>query len=176
MQVVETRDLLLQKLRSNKNPQEEDGSSLNVSDELGGIRERHGEDMMAKEEEIGAITNRSKRLEMESGEENEHWLEEADVPSETSPHIEGKTAGEVDVDVSFSDLEDEDNKDLPNQSSKHKSVQQGKGTSPTGSNDWVQLNEGSETRYASKRPSQSSSRDKDSEGESSDWLVVDDFD
>uniref|UniRef100_A0A803LH55 BSD domain-containing protein n=1 Tax=Chenopodium quinoa TaxID=63459 RepID=A0A803LH55_CHEQI len=78
-------------------------------------------------------------------------------------------------DVSFSDLEDDDN-DLPNRISSSEPSQSKGTSSPEGSNEWVRLNKNVEAR-GSEVKGHSSLRDRDSEGEdSTGWLTVDDFD
>ncbi|KMT02783.1 hypothetical protein BVRB_8g193680 [Beta vulgaris subsp. vulgaris] len=76
-------------------------------------------------------------------------------------------------DVSFSDLEDDN---LLNRESSLGPSQLLRTSSPDGSNDWVQLNKNVESSGSRVR-SQSSLRERDSEGEdSTGWLTVDDFD
>ncbi|VFQ83408.1 unnamed protein product [Cuscuta campestris] len=70
-------------------------------------------------------------------------------------------------DVSFSDLEDDDDTDSHNK----------KVSSSSDSPEWIQLKENSNVRATQQITSQSTSRGKDSEGEESgDWLTVDDTD
>ncbi|XWS70742.1 hypothetical protein CRYUN_Cryun03dG0074700 [Craigia yunnanensis] len=103
--VVETRDALLQKLQNNKNAQIEN-SSLDASKESGEVSELKRENV-SSEEKVSEIANAAEGLEI-AGEENaEQWLEEADISSGSSVNV--KKNLEHEEDVSFSDLEDDDN-------------------------------------------------------------------
>ena len=164
LQVVETRDALLQKLQNNKNAQVEN-SNPDASEESGKVTETKQENI--SEEKVSEIVNSAEGLEITREENAEQWLEEADISSGSSVSV--KKNLEHEEDVSFSDLEDDDN-------SVPKSTQHDKTSSPTGSNEWVQLNKRPETRGGLQKAGQSNSRDKDSEGEeSNDWLTDDDF-
>ncbi|XP_022749635.1 uncharacterized protein LOC111299028 isoform X2 [Durio zibethinus] len=170
-EVVETRDALLQKLQNNKNARVEN-SNLNASEKSGEVTETKQENI-SSEEKVSEIVNAAERLEIASEENAEQWLEEADISSGSSVSV--KKNLEHEEDVSFSDLEDDDNY-LSNRVSVRKSTQHGKTSSPSGSNDWVQLNKGPKTLGGLQKAGQSNSRDKDSEGEdSNDWLTDDDF-
>ncbi|KAL6974115.1 hypothetical protein U1Q18_028298 [Sarracenia purpurea var. burkii] len=80
-------------------------------------------------------------------------------------------------DVSFSDMEDDDN-DLSDRLSISRSRKSEWVSSPNGSNEWVRLNENSVTRGGGQKQGQSSTfQEKDSEGEdSTGWLTVDEVD
>lgn len=93
--------------------------------------------------------------------ESVHHSEEVDRCTTTDPQRQS----ENEEDVSFSDLEDDDNELSHKQSGPEVSK---------GDKVWVQLNESSE---AKQKADQSPLRDKESEGEdSNDWLTVDDTD
>ncbi|KAK9706217.1 hypothetical protein RND81_07G111500 [Saponaria officinalis] len=98
-----------------------------------------------------------------------------EVPSSEVPKAhENPKSFQTEDDVSFSDLEEDDDHDLRNRETSSGSYQIKRNSSTEGSTDWVRLNEG--TRESHVR-GQSSSRERDSEGEeSTDWLTVDDFD
>ncbi|XWS27053.1 hypothetical protein CRYUN_Cryun26dG0083500 [Craigia yunnanensis] len=160
-EVVETRDALLQKLQNNKNTQVEN-SNPDASEESGKVTETKQENI-SSEEKVSEIVNAAEGLEIAREENAEQWLEEADISSGSSVSV--KKNLEHEEDVSFSDLEDDD-----------KSTQHDKTSSPTGSNEWVQLNKRPETRGGLQKAGQSNYRDKDSEGEeSNEWLTDDDF-
>ncbi|XP_022729177.1 uncharacterized protein LOC111284648 [Durio zibethinus] len=170
-EVVETRDSLLQKLQNNKSAQIE-SSSPDASQESGKVSETKRENV-SPEEKLSEIVNAVEGSEIAVEEKAEQWLEEADISSGSSLSVKKNRVPEEDV--SFSDLEDDDNY-ISNRVSVPKSTEHVKTSSPSGSNDWVQLNKGPETRGGLQKAGKSNSRDKDSEGESSnDWLTDDDF-
>ncbi|KAK8991278.1 hypothetical protein V6N11_062296 [Hibiscus sabdariffa] len=172
-QVVETRDALLRKLQNNKNAQTGD-SSLDAIQESGKFSETIQENV-PPEEKVSEIVNAAEGLEITSGDDNtEQRVEEAaDISSGSS--VSGKNNLEHEEDISFSDLEDDDNY-LSNRVSVPKSKQHGNAPSSGGSNDWVQLNKRPEARGGLQKAGQSNSRDKYSEGEeANDWLTDDDF-
>ncbi|KAK2644912.1 hypothetical protein Ddye_020107 [Dipteronia dyeriana] len=154
--IIETRNVLLQKLQNKKDEQVETSNTPIASSQEG--------------KEVTKIVNATQGLESDAEKENtEQWLEEEDTDT-VIPVNSQKTIAHEEDDVSFSDLEDDDI-DLP-----RRSAEDNKTTSPSGSNDWVKLNEGSVNHVDKDKARQSVSRDKDSEGESSDWLAVDEFD
>ncbi|KAE8657892.1 ENTH/ANTH/VHS superfamily protein isoform 1 [Hibiscus syriacus] len=139
--VVETRDALLQKLQNNKNAQTEN-SSLDASEESGKFGGTVQENV-SSEERVCEIVNAAEGLEITSGEDSAaQWVEEADISSGSSVRVEHNL--EHEEDVSFSDLEDDDNYHS-NRVSLPKSKQHDKAPS-SGSNDWVQLKKRPETR------------------------------
>ncbi|XP_039051353.1 uncharacterized protein LOC120192679 [Hibiscus syriacus] len=140
-EVVETRDALLQKLQNNKNAQTEN-SSLDASEESGKFGGTVQENV-SSEERVCEIVNAAEGLEITSGEDSAaQWVEEADISSGSSVRVEHNL--EHEEDVSFSDLEDDDNYHS-NRVSLPKSKQHDKAPS-SGSNDWVQLKKRPETR------------------------------
>ncbi|KAK6236157.1 hypothetical protein SCA6_011494 [Theobroma cacao] len=168
--VVKTRDALLQKLQNNNNAQVAN-SSLDASEESSEVSETKRENA-SSEEKVSEIVN-AEGLEITDEENAGQWLEEGDISSGSCVSV--KKNLEDEEDVSFSDLEDDDNY-LSNKVSVPKSKQDIKASSPSGSNDWVQLNKSPETRGGLQKAGQSNSRDKESEGEeSNDWLTDDDF-
>ncbi|XP_021276359.1 uncharacterized protein LOC110410808 isoform X1 [Herrania umbratica] len=170
-EVVKTRDALLQKLQNNNNAQVAN-SSLDASEESSEVSETKRENV-SSEEKVSEIVNAAEGLEITDEENAGQWLEEADISSGSCVSV--KKNLEDEEDVSFSDLEDDDNY-LSNKVSVPKSKQDIKASSPSGSNDWVQLNKSPETRGGLQKAGQSNSRDKESEGEeSNDWLTDDDF-
>ncbi|XVE63677.1 hypothetical protein DITRI_Ditri07aG0038700 [Diplodiscus trichospermus] len=170
-EVVETRDALLRKLQNNKNAQVQ-MSNIDASGESSKVTETEKENI-SSEGKVGEILNATKLLEIASEENAEQWLEEADISSGSS--VSAKKNLEHEEDVSFIDLEDDDNY-LSDRVSVPKSTRHNKTSSPSGSNDWVQLNRRPETSGGLQKPDRSKSRDKDSEGdESNEWLTDDDF-
>ncbi|KAL5786372.1 hypothetical protein ACOSQ2_008764 [Xanthoceras sorbifolium] len=158
--IIETRNVLMQKLQNKRNEQVETSNTPNTPCQ--------GESIPSRVKEVTEIVNAMPALEIDDEENTEQWLEDEDTDTGIPVNTQKKIAC-VD-DVSFSDLEDDDT-DPP-----RKPAEDNKTTSPSGSNDWVKLNEGSENRGDREKARQSISRDKDSEGESSDWLAVDEFD
>ncbi|KAJ8753169.1 hypothetical protein K2173_017743 [Erythroxylum novogranatense] len=172
-QIVETRNLLLHKLQTKRNEEDkmaESSSIPNTSEEISEISDVHEENISSNKKEATEIVNANEGLEIGDG-NSDHWLEESDIDTGTSS--DKQRTLEHEEDVSFSDLEDDDN-DLSARVSNSRRVP--RFPSPGGSSDWVQLNENSETHDGVHKVRQPSSRDKDSDVESSDWLKVDDFD
>ncbi|XVE98393.1 hypothetical protein REPUB_Repub03eG0102900 [Reevesia pubescens] len=167
-EVVETRDALLQKLQNNKNAQIEN-SSLDASQDSGDVNDTKRENVFSGEK-VSEIVNAAEGLKVAGVENAEQWLEEADSSGSS---LSVKKNLEHEEDVSFSDLEDDNyvsNRLVPTSTRYHKT------SSPSGSNEWVQLKKRPETCGGLQKAGQSISRDKDSEGESSnDWLTDDDF-
>lgn len=143
-------------------------------DEFKEVSQTQGENITSAEKEVSEIVNATEGLEIDDEENIEQWFEESDADTTISVNTQKKIQHEED-DVSFSDFEDDSN-DLRRRLSAHRPAQDVKAASPSGSNDWVQLNDSSMNRSDQEKPRQSTSRDKDSEGESSDWLTVDDYD
>ncbi|KAK9130614.1 hypothetical protein Sjap_011101 [Stephania japonica] len=164
-QVLEARELLLQKLQNSKNAQSKSSKPVDVPLETRG----KGADAQlvstaAKKQET--LIENVNTVNSED-EDVDQWLEE-DVETGTSQKRLGN-----EQDVSFSDLEDDDDNDTSDQHGRPSSQQSAHASSPSGSSGWVQLSENSKSSERKKKVS----RDKDSEGESSnDWQTVDDFD
>ncbi|KAJ0091507.1 hypothetical protein Patl1_13899 [Pistacia atlantica] len=125
------------------------------------------------EKEVTEILSATQGLEINVEENTERWLDDTDIESGISLNSQQKI--EHEEDVSFSDLEDDGN-DLPSRLSASRPGHEVKAISRSGSNDWIKLNDSSDNRGDLEKAQQSTSRDKDSEGESSDWLAVDEFD
>ncbi|KAJ0031244.1 hypothetical protein Pint_13792 [Pistacia integerrima] len=125
------------------------------------------------EKEVTEILSATQGLEINVEENTERWLDDTDIDSGISLNSQQKI--EHEEDVSFSDLEDDGN-DLPSRQSASRPGHEVKAISRSGSNDWIKLNDSSDNRVDLEKARQSTSRDKDSEGESSDWLAVDEFD
>ncbi|XP_077237947.1 uncharacterized protein LOC143879448 [Tasmannia lanceolata] len=103
----------------------------------------------------------------------EQWLEE-DGGTVNSVVTRKQLGNEEDV--SFSDLEDDDDGGL-SRDTKSRSGQDAQDSSPSGSNEWVQLSKKSDIHATKHYEIQPTSQEKNSEAdESSDWLDVDDFD
>ncbi|KAL9242459.1 hypothetical protein vseg_016452 [Gypsophila vaccaria] len=99
----------------------------------------------------------------------------SEVPLREVPKAHENFKGfQTEDDVSFSDLEEDDDNDLRNREPSSGSSQIKRNSSTEGSTDWVRLHEGARESHVR---GQSGSRERDSEGEeSTDWLTVDDFD
>ncbi|KAL9445079.1 hypothetical protein AB3S75_018136 [Citrus x aurantiifolia] len=171
--IIATRNMLLQKLQTTRNVQVGNNTS-DASQKSSEIGERQEENIGSREKDVTKIVNATKDLEIEDEENTEQWLEEDDT--DTGFSVSTRKEIHHEEDVSFSDLEDESS-DCPGRLSARRSAEGTKAISPSGSSDWVQLHESSMHRGDLERARRSTtSRDKDSEGESSDWLAVDDFD
>ncbi|KAK9213196.1 hypothetical protein WN943_002583 [Citrus x changshan-huyou] len=173
LHIIATRNMLLQKLQTTRNVQVGNNTS-DASQKSSEIGETQEENIGSREKDVTKIVNATKDLEIEDEENTEQWLEEDDT--DTGFSVSTRKEIHHEEDVSFSDLEDESN-DRPGRLSARRSAEGTKAISPSGSSDWVQLHESSMHRGDLERACRSTtSRDKDSEGESSDWLAVDDFD
>lgn len=177
LQILEARDVLLQKLQKNARLENENSKTLDRSQDSSKASKPQGENMQS-DLKVDSTDIRRAEVAMDDEGNTEKWLEEEDIETGTSVHAQNKVEHEEDheEDVSFSDLEDDDN-DLSNRLSCLSLKQQKEGHS-NGCNDWVQLNRSPETQcgHGQQKEGQSNIQDKDSEGEdSNDWLTVDDF-
>ncbi|KAF9613837.1 hypothetical protein IFM89_012369 [Coptis chinensis] len=159
-QIVETRDILLQTLQKRTNAQLQtstaDGLSLEVNENGNDIQEERSSVEEKKVFGKTVIAEDQEDLDVYK------WLEE-DV--ETGPFFNSRNQLGNEQDVSFSDLEDDDNDTSSSNPAKNIHL-----SSPNESSGWVQLSENS-------KPSQPASQQKDSESEeSNEWLTVDEFD
>ena len=161
LQIVETRNVLLEKLENKKNVKLENSNNS--------ISETQGENTTSREE-VAWIVNAIESLRM-NGEENSKQFLKDQIDISTSMDNRKRLEGEV----SFSDLED-DYSDFSTRLSASRKSQSIRAPSPSGSSDWVQLNESSDIPGGLHRARQSFSRDKDSDAESTDWHKVDEFD
>ncbi|KAL3840752.1 hypothetical protein ACJIZ3_025343 [Penstemon smallii] len=139
--IVEARETLLKKLQNKTEEASENRESSSDSDE-----ESTSQNKDASETAVNTT---------KSGHQSEE-----EVGTSTSVDAPKQSENE---DVSFSDLEDDENDLSGVKGSKHDKVTRG------GAHEWVQLNEASAMKQR---------RDKESEGEESpnDWLTVDDAD
>ncbi|KAJ8767804.1 hypothetical protein K2173_020744 [Erythroxylum novogranatense] len=174
-QIVETRNVLLQKLQTKRNEKvniAENSSTINTSKEIDktSVMERENS---SPNKEVTEIVSATEGLEIGDEDNMEQWLEESDIDTGTSTDKQKKL--EHEDDVSFSDLEDDEN-DRSTRLSNSRPVSGTWAPSSAGSSDWDQLNENSETKDGKHKARQSTSRDKDSDVESNEWLKVDDFD
>ncbi|GMP60199.1 hypothetical protein CsSME_00023173 [Camellia sinensis var. sinensis] len=182
LQIVEARRILLQKLHENRNtPVEEtsdDSPTINLSQEGERADNTQGHDSPSQGKEVLAESASEERDVKIHHENTDQWLEEEDVDdAPTSSAADAQKQPETEEDVSFSDLEDDDNDLSGRLSSRFKPSGHERVASPNGSNEWVRLNESSGTRDSGLKNMGSTSREKDSEGEdSNDWLTVDDVD
>lgn len=168
--IVETRNILLQKLQNKRNSMSETSENsfaVETSKESIKVSEKQEENIPSQEKEVTEIVKATERLEIADEKENaDQWLKETDTDGENKKV-------EHEEDVSFSDLEDDDN-ELSSRLSGSRKAQEI--TRVPSSSDWVQLNDGSDAQGGSQKARQSISREKDSDGESNEWLKVDDFD
>ncbi|KAI3868749.1 hypothetical protein MKW98_008834 [Papaver atlanticum] len=200
-QIVEVKKVLLQNLQ-NKSDAALQGSISEVDDVEGSNMDSNNRGEFGTVLQKKVLAESTCQENVDEQENVDQWLEEEDVETGTSL-ASLKQLGN-DEDVSFSDLEDDDND--ASTSPAHK-AQNAQGCSPSNSNDWfqlsensastsptrkaenaqdgspsnsgdwVQLSENSDNGNASRsRAAGSTIREKDSEGEeSNDWLNIDDF-
>uniref|UniRef100_A0A6N2KNY4 BSD domain-containing protein n=1 Tax=Salix viminalis TaxID=40686 RepID=A0A6N2KNY4_SALVM len=159
-QIVETRNVLLEKLENKKNVKLE-----NSNNSISETREN-----TTSREEVAWIVNAIESLRM-NGEENSKQFLKDQIDISTSMDNRKRLEGE---EVSFSDLED-DYSDFSTRLSASRKSQSIRAPSPSGSSDWVQLNESSDIPGGLLKARQSFSRDNDSDAESTDWHKVDEF-
>uniref|UniRef100_A0A5B6ZQH1 BSD domain-containing protein n=1 Tax=Davidia involucrata TaxID=16924 RepID=A0A5B6ZQH1_DAVIN len=191
-EIVDVRKILLQKLQNKRNlPVEtsEDSEIVNSSQEgdrdqvnytQGDNNPSHGKQVSDEavtshgKQVLGEAVKTALGMENDGHENTEQWLDEEDVDTCTS--VDAQKQPENEEDVSFSDLDDDDN-DLSGRLSGFRLAKDNRVSSPNGSNEWVQLNENSGTQGGQQKAGQLASREKDSEGEeSNEWLTVDDID
>ncbi|XP_057995753.1 uncharacterized protein LOC131175437 [Hevea brasiliensis] len=163
-QIVETRSVLLRQLQNKRNVKVESSENSSMREE---------ENISSREKEVTDIANATGRLEIDNYENADQWLKETQIDTGTILDRQKRLEHEIEEDVSFSDLEDDDNGLSSRLSGSRQAQDIIRAPSPT---DWVQLNESSGAGGGPQKARQSISREKDSDGESNDWLKVDDFD
>ncbi|KAF2310590.1 hypothetical protein GH714_015087 [Hevea brasiliensis] len=174
--IVETRSVLLLQLQNKRNlkvESSENSATRNTSQEGISVREREEENISSREKEVTDIANATGRLEIDNYENADQWSKETQIDTGTILDRQKRLEHEIEEDVSFSDLEDDDNGLSSRLSGSRQAQDIIRAPSPT---DWVQLNESSGAGGGPQKARQSISREKDSDGESNDWLKVDDFD
>lgn len=174
-QIIETRNTLLMKLKSKKTVEVENAENcdtIDASPEGSKVSETQGGNVQSRLKGT-EIVDRMGGLAIDDEEDNEQWLEDTDTDKNTSGDNRKKLENEEDV--SFSDLE-EDDSDISTRLSATRQAQGVRLPSPSGSSDWIQLNESSDPQGGPRKAPHSVSRDKDSDAESYDWLNVDDYD
>lgn len=174
-EIVEVRETLLQQLQSKKDPQPEaskDSETVDASEKDVKVGGQHRSESKLEEQNISAETaNASHGKDSLQGEERQEKLKDEKTKGTTS------YADKNEDDVSFSDLEDDDDTDISDKLQGSKPTHTKKVSSSSESHEWIKLNENSRGQGSQQKAGQSSHRDKDSEGEeSSDWLTVDDID
>ncbi|PSS13880.1 Histone-lysine N-methyltransferase [Actinidia chinensis var. chinensis] len=169
-EIAEAREVLLQKLRNRWNEPVE--TSKGVKSDNG-----QGEGSLSRAYKVSLETPSAEpgvKSEIHPEDTKERLEdEEADVCTSS----DAQKPPENEEDVSFSDLEEEDN-DLSVRLARLKPSEDERDPSRIGSSEWVRLNENSGTKGGNgQKAGQSTSREKDSEGEeSNDWLTVDEND
>ncbi|OUZ99844.1 BSD [Macleaya cordata] len=176
-QIVEARDVLLQNLKHKTDTALQSSTSkaddVGVSNKVSNIGEENN--AVQQKEVLAETVNPTRQENVDEQENIDQWLEEEDAEPGTSSDSRKQLGN--DEDVSFSDLEDDDNDDASTTPARSSQVQNAQGSSYHGSNEWVQLSENSDNGATRKTAVQPTSREKDSEGEeSNDWLTIDDFD
>ncbi|KAK2965435.1 hypothetical protein RJ640_017075 [Escallonia rubra] len=169
LSIVEVREVLLQRLRDKKiNPlgTPEETETVDSSQKGDKLRSTKGVSSPSDAFKLpiqvmntveGVETYEHENIEQRSGEEEK----------DRSTFADARKGPKSEEEVSFSDLEDDDN-NLSGRLSGFRKAE----SSCSESNEWVRLN-----KDVRRRVSQSTSREKDSEGESSnEWLAVDDID
>ncbi|PIA42327.1 hypothetical protein AQUCO_02000046v1 [Aquilegia coerulea] len=169
-QIVEARDILLQTVRNRRNENLQTSKEENLSVEVNEGNNAQQECNPVQEKKVlGETVNTEHQEDVDV----DQWLEE-DV--ETGTSFTGRNQLGDEQDVSFSDLEDDDN-DSTSQQGGTNPVSNVRLSSPNDSSGWVQLSESSDAGGGTKKAVQQASRDKDSEGEgSSEWLTIDESD
>ncbi|XP_010533314.1 PREDICTED: uncharacterized protein LOC104809117 [Tarenaya hassleriana] len=145
--VVETRDLLLQKLQEKR-----EARSCNSSEDDDTSEENESRET----ENVDEIVEKAETLNIGHEEKSE----------ESSGETE-RSSREDEEDISFSDLEADDDTDFSGKPPSNTNVHNRRVSNASGSSDWIQLN---------RSPRGGAERRKDSEGESSDWFAVGDSD
>lgn len=175
-EITEVRETLLLKLRNKSHAQVASGISETVntpalSQEMSAIQE--DKSLSEKKDASAETANTTKEREVETGKNGMRLKDEdAGVPES----LGGQKRPQNEDDVSFSDLEDDDN-DPSDKVSGFRRIQNGRGSSASESSEWVRLTENSGAQGGHNNPGLSTRRGKDSEGEeSNDWLTVDDID
>ncbi|XP_073289674.1 uncharacterized protein [Primulina huaijiensis] len=170
-QVVEARETLLKKLQNKSNTMQEtsenhsENSETNRDVDHGHVSEGDESDTQHKSTS-SEIVSAKKPMDNTAPESN---ISEEEKGSRTSVDARKQSENE---DISFSDLEDDDN-DLSEKNLGSRVLNDDKGEA----NEWIQLNENMGGRGAKKKAGHSALRDKESESEdSNDWLAVDDND
>lgn len=158
LQVAEARETLLNKLQNKKNEDQETSENSESSDTNKDNEENSKGPSQQKDESV-ETESITKQPEIGDETESSHLSKEDD----THPSNDTQNQSENEEDVSFSDLEDDDN-ELPDKVSAPKLS--------TSNKNWVELGE------AKEKADEDGLKDKDSEGEdsSNDWLTVDDTD
>ncbi|KAL8488395.1 hypothetical protein ACS0TY_024609 [Phlomoides rotata] len=160
-QVAEARETLLKKLQ-NKNNEDQETSENSDSSDSNNSNEENSKGPSQHKDESAETVNVTKQMEIVDETDSGHQSKEVD----THPSNDTKNQSKNEEDVSFSDLEDDDDNDLPDKQSAPKLS--------TSNKAWVELGESSGTK---EKADQHGLKDKDSEGEdSNDWLTVDDTD
>ncbi|GFY99709.1 hypothetical protein Acr_13g0011090 [Actinidia rufa] len=168
--LAETREVLLQKLRNRRNEPVETSEGVKADN-------GRGEGSLSRAYEVSPETPSAEpgvKSEIHP-EDTKERLEDEEADACTSSDTQKPPENEEDV--SFSDLEDDDN-DLSVRLSRLKPTEDERVPSQIRSSKWVRLNENSGTKGGDgQKAGQSTSREKDSEGEeSNDWLTVDEND
>ncbi|PSS08400.1 Biorientation of chromosomes in cell division protein [Actinidia chinensis var. chinensis] len=180
-EIAEAREVLLQKLGNRRNePVEtsEVSQTINLSQEGVKADNGQGEGSLSLAYEVSTETPSAEpgaKSEIHPNDTKER-SEKEEVDACTSSGTQKPPENEEDV--SFSDLDDDDN-DLSGRLSRLKPTDDERAPSLIGSSEWVRLNENSGTQGGDGQKAGQPIREKDSEGEeSNDWLTVDknDFD
>lgn len=176
-EIIEVRETLLLKLENKSNALavasgvSETVNTPALGQEMSAIQEDKG---LPEQKDVSAETaNSTKEREVETG-KNGMRLRDEDAGLPKS--LDGQKHPQNEDDVSFSDLEDDDN-DLSDKVSGSRRTQSGRGSSASESSEWVRLTENPGAQSGQNNPGLSTRRGKGSEGEeSNDWLTVDDID
>lgn len=170
-EILDARDILLQMVQKRTNAHlqtsQADDASLEANDSSKGVQEEYSP---VEEKEVLAETVNA---EHEEDADVDKWLEEDDETTGTGYNGQNQLGNGQEV--SFSDLEDDDNDTGSRQGGA--SPAQNTRSSPNDSSGWIQLSENSDSVGGRKKATGQTSREKDSEGEdSNEWLTIDEFD
>ncbi|KAK6941700.1 hypothetical protein RJ641_027077 [Dillenia turbinata] len=165
-EIVEARDVLLQKSHNKKNMQVDDYEDLKSQ---GGMKvsdiEEEGISPIQEKQVLAEAANAVEQLEIDKHENIAQWFEDEDSDTGASSNAQKGFGNEEDVSFSVPEDDDEDDTDLSGHQSRSRLPESKRESSPSGSSDWVQLNKNSGTRIAQIKAGQTASREKDSEGD-----------
>ncbi|GMN35349.1 hypothetical protein TIFTF001_045007 [Ficus carica] len=166
--IVEARDVLLQKLQNTRDSQidtSENSKLPSMSQDHIQVSQTQGRDNQSSEHD-------QSKSEVSDKASTEQFLDKGIDESANSSAADVKF--ETEDDISFSDLEDDDS-ELSRRLSDSRRMPDVRTSPRSESSDWVQLSGSPEAQSGKQKARQS--QEKDSEGEeSSGWLTVDDYD
>ncbi|PON32433.1 BSD domain containing protein [Parasponia andersonii] len=143
--IVEVRDVILQKLHSNRDAESENSEVLNASQERSQVSETQGKD--------NPSLNTHKKFEV-SDKANTQQPVDKEIVNSGNNTAATNLKFETEADISFSDLEDDDS-EVSHRLSDSRRAQDVSSSSSNESNDWVQLSKSPEARKKPRPKAQS---------------------